>query len=289
MSRIESLTVAGVPIVLRFPENQNQPAPLIILWHGFGVPNSEQVLAETLPLEDVPAWKAYLGLPLFGVRLPQGGVDELMQRQLDDYVLQLLLPVIEGAVGELPALIAALQTRFNIQLDTGIGLFGFSAGGIAAMLALTESKVPITTAVVAGITKDLLSAVDAVEKVFKAYGVDLKYNWTEASIAAAKRLNFVARAKEIATVAQSPAILFLHGGNDEIYPAQDVQQLYAALLPYYEQANCPERLSLQIFANLGHQIELPTDETNSAILMDYSALQLAIAQWFTNYLHFIKS
>lgn len=66
MSNIESLELAGVPVVVRPPANPSLPATLIVLWHGFGVPNSEEMLAETLPLEEVQAWKAYLGLPLFG-------------------------------------------------------------------------------------------------------------------------------------------------------------------------------------------------------------------------------
>ena len=94
MSRIESLEVAGVPILLRFPEQPEKPAPLIILWHGFNTPNSEQALAQTIPLESVNAWKAYLGLRLFGARMPEGGIDELTRRVREDYLLQLFLPVV---------------------------------------------------------------------------------------------------------------------------------------------------------------------------------------------------
>lgn len=62
MSNIESLTIAGVPVLVRPPANPSLPAPLIVLWHGFGIANSEEMLAEVLPLEAVQAWKAYLGL-----------------------------------------------------------------------------------------------------------------------------------------------------------------------------------------------------------------------------------
>lgn len=160
MSSTETLELVGVPVVVRLPANPSQPAPLIILWHGFGTPSSEEILAETLPLEEVQAWKAYLGLPLFGKRLPAGGIEEIVQRQFEDYVLQLLLPVIEQAMQELPNVVQALQARLGINDKTGIGLFGFSAGGLAALLTLVESKVPITTVVLAGVTKDLVSTVD---------------------------------------------------------------------------------------------------------------------------------
>jgi hypothetical protein len=115
MSTTESLELAGVPLVLRPPADPSLPAPLILLWHGFGKPNSEELLAETFPLEAVQAWKAYLGLPLFGKRLLSGGVEEIMRLQLEDYVLQLLLPVIEQAMGELPNVVQALQYRAFIN------------------------------------------------------------------------------------------------------------------------------------------------------------------------------
>ncbi|MGL6339748.1 MAG: alpha/beta hydrolase family protein, partial [Waterburya sp.] len=122
MPDIEHLTLAGVPVVLRSPAKQNSKAPLILLWHGFGSPNSEEMLAEVLSLERVPAWKAYLGLPLFGQRLPEGGIEEIMNRQIDDYVLELLLPVAEQAMKELSKIVSALQNRYPIDRDVGIGL-----------------------------------------------------------------------------------------------------------------------------------------------------------------------
>ena len=108
MPNTEYLTLAGVPVILRPPTKQIAEAPLIILWHGFGLPNSEEMLAEILPLETVSAWKAYLGLPLFGQRLPEGGIEEIMRRQVDDYVQKLLLPIAEQAMSELPEVVFAL-------------------------------------------------------------------------------------------------------------------------------------------------------------------------------------
>lgn len=56
---------------------------LTLLWYGFGSPHCENDIAEAFPLEQVQAWKAYLGLPLFGKRSP--GVEELMHRQMEYY------------------------------------------------------------------------------------------------------------------------------------------------------------------------------------------------------------
>ena len=55
MSNIKSLNIAGIPIIVNPPANLERPAPLIILWHGFGTPSSEEMLAKTLPLEEVQA------------------------------------------------------------------------------------------------------------------------------------------------------------------------------------------------------------------------------------------
>ncbi len=275
MPQIESLEVAGVPVVLRFPEKLEKPAPLIILWHGLNTPNSEQTLSETIPLKGVNAWKAYLGLPLFGARMPEGGIDELTRRVREDYLLQLFLPVVEGAVRELPNVVESLYSSFDIQSDFGIGLFGFSAGGFAAMLALAESKIPIKAAVLAGVSKDISSAIRATEQFNNC-----EYRWSEASLAASRRIDFLSRVEEIVTNAQLPAMLFLHGGNDEIFAPDEVQQLYAAMCPYYDRAGYPERLSLKIFSHLQHQLEPPTDEINQALRANYWALQTAAANWF---------
>lgn len=219
--------------------------------------------------------KLNLGLPFFGERLPPGGIDEIARRQSEDYVLQLLLPTIEQAVSELPDVIEALRSQFNMQTEQGIGLFGFSAGGAAALLALTESKVTIAAAVLAGVAKNLLVAVDTVERF-----VNVQYRWTEADLAVSERLDFEARAGEIATGTPPPAILFLHGGYDTVYSPEQVQDLYTALLKHYEPTGNLDRLAMQLFPHLGHQIEPPSDPTNSVLSAEYVAFQKAASDWF---------
>jgi len=51
-----------------------------------------------------------------------------------------------------------------------------------------------------------------------------------------------------------PAILFVHGVQDDIYPVSDIENQYAAIAPYYEQTNQTEHLSLRTFEHLGHQL-----------------------------------
>lgn len=284
MSQFRSLEIAGVPVILRPPSNPNKPAPLIILWHGFGPPNTEEMLAEILPLERVRAWKAYLGLPLFNKRLPEGGINEIMSRQLDDYVLKLLLSVVDRAINELPIVVKELQKLYNIDRDKGIGLFGFSAGGLAALLALLESNISISAVVLAGVTKNLVAAVETYDSlVQKTYSslkqqypwVKEKYHWSSESEAAKKRLDFVDRAAEIATKNPSSAILFLHGIKDEIFRLEDAEKLYSELSRQYKKLNLSQQISMQTFANLGHQIN-PADS-------DLAVLQETVANWYSKH------
>jgi len=296
MSNFESLELAGVPVVVRPPANPNIKAPLIVLWHGFGVPNSEEMLAEVLPLNEVQAWKAYLGLPLFGKRLPSGGLDEIMRRQREDYVLQLLLPSIEPAMQELPNVVQALQVQFGIDEKAGLGLFGFSAGGLATLLTAVESSLPVTTMVLAGVTKDLVSAVDTYERATRQYypmlkeqfpGMeehDIQYHWSEVSVAAKQRLDFVARASEMVHRRPIPALLFVHALHDEAYAVRDVEALHAVLIPYYEQVHQPERLCLRIFEHLGHQLDWEAAKNSPDMQQDLVELQQVVATWFSQYL-----
>jgi predicted esterase len=286
MSNKEFLELAGVPVIVHPPANPSLPAPLIVLWHGFGIPNSEELLAEVLPLEEVQAWKAYLGLPSFGKRLPAGGIDEIERRQMEDYVLKLLLPTTEQAMQELPSVVEALQTRFPIDNKQGIGLFGFSAGGLTALLTLLESPVPIKTVVLAGVTKDLVSAVDAFERWMKQYYPNLKeeqikYRWSEASEAAKKRLDFVARASEIIERQPIPAMLFLHGSQDEIFPVNQIEELDKTIAPHYQKVNQSERLSLKTFENLGHQLDLEAAKNSPELQQDIAELQQFVTAWFS--------
>lgn len=293
MSSMESLELAGVPVVVRPPVNPSLKAPLIVLWHGAGIPNSEEDLAEILPLENVQAWKAYLGLPMFGKRLPVGGTDEIMRRQLEDYVLQSLLPVIEPAMQELPRVVRALQARFSIDDKQGIGLFGFSVGGLTALLTLLESSLPITTAVLAGVTNNLVSVVNNYERIVQAAYPTLKeqfpwvekhYRWSAESEIAKQRLNFAARASEIRKGKPTPAILFVHGSQDEIFAVSEVEELFAALVPYYKQTNQVKRLSMQTFKHLKHNLDLEAAKDSPDMQHDIAELQQIVTTWFSQHL-----
>jgi hypothetical protein len=75
----------GEVFVLLRPARHDS-APIVLLYHGFGPPNSPQDMAQAFPLDTVEANLAYVGLPLFGERSPPGGLDEVMDRQARDYL-----------------------------------------------------------------------------------------------------------------------------------------------------------------------------------------------------------
>jgi dienelactone hydrolase len=290
MFSLETLTVSDVPVLLRSPSNPNSHTPLILLWHDFSSPNGEADIAEAFPLEQIEAWKAYLGLPLFGQRF--AGIEELMNRQMEDYVLRLLLPVIEQAMEELPKVVDGLRSHCNLDSDTNLGLFGFSAGGLAALLTLAESNVPIQAAVLVGVTKDLSLAVATYERFIQSAYDTLKrqypwlkpeYSWSSESEIARVRLDFANHSQVIVKGDPPPAILFVHGAQDEAFDLHDVEILRDRLMVEYQRVNYPERLSMQVFQHLKHAIHLAAN-TSVEQQQDILAMEKVIADWFTEYM-----
>lgn len=281
MSKIESPTVGDVPVLLRPPEREDESAPLIVLWHGFGRPESEQALAKALPLDEVHAFKAYLGLPLFGERLPEGGAEELMRRQKENYLMELYRPMAEGAVAELSEVVEVLSSRFEmLQVDGGIGLFGFSAGAGAALLALVESEVPISAAMVSGASKNAEAAVAAAQR----FGVSDPQRWDEQERRFARRADPIARAEDLVQRDPVPALLILHGTEDEACPLEKARELYESLQPHYERAGHPERLSVEILDGFGHNFGAEPDVSGPVPIHDAAPVRQAASRWFGKHL-----
>src|SRR5262245_62394416 len=101
---------------------------MIVAWHGLDPPRTPLAFAAAVPMTGVPAWRVYLGLPMTGARLPAGGLAELAARSERDYLLELLVPIVERAAGELPEAVAALREQLEVP-DSPVGLAGFCAGG----------------------------------------------------------------------------------------------------------------------------------------------------------------
>jgi len=261
---VRETTLAGVPALVRVPA-KIEKAP-IVLWHGFGPPASEQALMDALPLDDVPAIKVYLGLPLFGKRAEPGGVEALKQRQESDVALRVFEPVVAGAAKELPSVVEALRKDGCAKAGEKIGLFGFSAGGAAVLYALAEREVPVGSAVVLNASTGLSASIAAWE-----HALGKTYAWSDAARDLARRTDAVGRAHDIA--AGHPALLIVQGANDAMLTPELATSLDAALSPLY--AKDKDREQLMLLDGLSHNV------TDAAGIDD---LRHRIGGWFNRYL-----
>lgn len=200
-------TAAGVPYLITPPPGGG-PAPLVVAWHLMDAPRSEAAFAAALPLSGLPAWRVYLGLPMFGARSLPGGVDELLRLAAEDYVLNVFGPLVEQAAGELPDVLAVLRERFPISAGP-IGVLGGSAGGAVALLAMVESPVPIAAGALINPAVIPEVVVRLGEELF-----GITYGWSDASRAVNARLDFVARATQVAGPAPGRPLLVVSGEQD---------------------------------------------------------------------------
>jgi len=253
--------LASVPALLRAPAKVTQPP--ILLWHGFGPPASEHALMAALPLDDVPAIKIYLGLPQFGAREDPDGRESRVRRQAEDLGRLVFEPVVVGAAQELPSVIAALQELQCLRAQDKVGLFGFSAGGAAALIALAEGKVRVGTAVIVNASTGLTASVQAYERATKK-----QYIWSDYTRLLAHRTDAIEHAADIAR--DRPALLIVHGTDDALLPAQNAIALRDALAPFYRESGS-KRLRLELVVGLSHGWAESTHGDE---------LRQEIAQWF---------
>lgn len=238
-------TLAGVPAILRVPRHVTRSP--IVLWHGFGSPASARALMEALPLDDVAAVKVYLGLPLFGTRTPAGGNEELARRQTQDFAMLLFKPAVMGAADELPSVVAALEQHGCMTSGQRIDLFGFSAGGTAALVAMMQGKVAVGAAVLLNASTGLNASVDAWQRA-----LGRAYAWTPASRALAEETDAVGRAADVARGKTPPAILILQGSGDTVLTTAPAMALREALLPLYRRNLDEARLGMVVVPGMPH-------------------------------------
>ncbi|QBI52007.1 prolyl oligopeptidase family serine peptidase [Streptomonospora litoralis] len=220
-------TAAGIPYLAIPPAVAADPAPMIIALHAFEPPRSETALAGTLPLASLPAWRFYLGLPMFGARLPEGGVAEVNRRGQSDYLIELYGPVVEQAAAELSRAAADLREQFPVA-DSHVGLMGVGAGGAAALLALIESRLPISAAGVVNPVIDPRAVLAARER-----RLGIPYAWNDTSREVAAWLDFTARANDIAARRPQPPLLVVSGQQDDVVAPESGRALHDALAENY--------------------------------------------------------
>jgi dienelactone hydrolase len=248
--RVVETELSGVPARLRVPARVS--APPIVLWHGFGPPDGEAALEALLPLDEVPAVKVYLGLPLFGKRAPDDP-SALARRQQENLATGVFEPVVMGAARELAGVVEALRRHGCLQAGQGIGLFGFSAGGATTLYALAEREVPVEAAVVLNASTGLSASVAAYERA-----TGNAFAWTPETRAIARQSDAVARAADIARGTPPPALVIVHGADDAMVDGEGPRALHQALADHYADAFAA-RLALEIVDALPHAIRTPED------------------------------
>ena len=267
--RTVETTLAGVPAILRVPPSIRKPP--IVLWHGLGPPASEADLMKDLPLDDVPAVKVYLGLPLFGARTPAAGEESLAQRQAQDYGLKIFEPVVVGAARELPTVLDELHKLGCLRPHDKVGLFGFSAGGAAVLVALMDPRMPVSVAVTINAPSGLRSAVGALERATKH-----PYAWSDASRQLAARTDAAQHGTEVAGSASQPrALLLFQGADDNMIAPADTLSLAESLRPVYQRSGNERRLQLTIAPGISH---------NWADPRTLAQARTAVGDWFNRYL-----
>ncbi|MEU6646017.1 prolyl oligopeptidase family serine peptidase [Saccharomonospora sp. NPDC046836] len=209
---------AGVPFVALPPADGSTAAPLIVTWHLMDAPRSELAMAAALPMSGVPAWRVYLGLPMFGARALPGGPEEFFRLAGEDYVRNVAEPVTDQAAAEFPAAVAALREQLSLA-DAPIGVAGGSAGATVALEVLARAELPIAAAALVNPVTRLSAAVAANERRF-----GVSYRWTEPSRAVADRFDFVCRAGEL-----DPHVLLVVGEHDDAEFREPAADLHEAL------------------------------------------------------------
>jgi len=180
-------TAAGVPFTA-LPPAHGGPAPLIVTWHMLDAPRSDAAFAAALPMDDLPAWRVHLGMPMCGARMVDGSMDAGAELMRKDVLMAFLYPFVRQATEEFPAALAAIRAQLPVD-DGPIGLLGGSLGGAVALRVLADAETPVFAAAVVNPAIRLRSVVD----LFPG-----DYPYDADSNKAADSLDFVARANTLA-------------------------------------------------------------------------------------------
>jgi pimeloyl-ACP methyl ester carboxylesterase len=263
---------AGVPFVALPPAGGARPdAPVIVAWHLMDPPRSEAAFAAAVPLAGLDAWRVYLGLPMSGERLPAGGWDEVFRLASEDAVRKMHQPVVEGAAEEFAPAWASLRDQLGIEAAQPVGVMGGSSGAAVAQLVLAEHLLDAMAAVLISPVVRLRAAVDAIGRRF-----GITYPWDDETGATAERLDFVARAPEIAERHSRLAALVVVGELDDragfLDPAADLEAAAAG------------RVEVTTIAGMGHAIAEEPGMEPAPQTADAKAVDRAAVRWFRNHL-----
>jgi len=252
---------------------------LVVLYHGFGPPQNPRALAEVLRLEEMNAVLAFVNLPMVADRMPAGGRDELLRVQKEDFVNGFFFRSISGATAELQQIVKELNATYHLEVDKGIGLFGFSAGGAAALLALLESDVPITAAVIVNAPMCVMQNVENWQRTLKR-----QFEWDNASWKAASRYDAQLRADKIAERKIPPALLIVQGDADKQLGIEPARRAFEALKQRYVGRGEADRIQFEVIHGLAHNFGPGSGATGSAQASIDLEIEQKTKHWFERFL-----
>lgn len=180
-------TAAGVPFTA-LPPADNGPAPLVVTWHMLDPPRSDAAFAAALPMNDLPAWRVHLGMPMCGARMVDGSMDAGWKLIQQDVLMSAMYPFVRQAAEEFPAALASLRARLPVG-DGPIGVLGGSLGGAVALRVLAYTEIPVFAGAVVNAAVRMRSVID----LFPG-----DYPYDAESEKAVDSLDFVAKAGVIA-------------------------------------------------------------------------------------------
>ncbi len=208
-------TAAGVPFTA-LPPAGDGPAPLIVTWHMLDAPRSDAAFAAALPMDDVPAWRVHLGMPMCGARMVHGRMDAAAALMHEDPLMSYLYPFVRQAGEEFPAALESIRAQLPVD-DGPIGVLGGSLGGAVALRILADTEVPVFAGAVVNAAIRMRSVVD----LFPG-----DYPYDAESEKAVDSLDFLA---EAGTIAGRAPLLVVSGELDHPGLRADAIQLVEAL------------------------------------------------------------
>lgn len=281
MTRPSPITgiAAGVPYTALPPDHSAATAPLVVTWHLMDPPCTDAAMAAALPMHGLWAWRLHLGLPMTGRRLPAGGFDELMRLGYQDAVLNLFDPIASRAVAEAADAVAEARTQLGVA-DEPVGVLGGSLGALVALEIVAASVLPVAAAAVVNPAVRLASVIAANQNQF-----GITYQWQERSRAVAARLDYVARAGEIAAHRAGqggpPPVLVAVGELDDVAFRDAAGELVGTLSEQYAEGS---RVRLLTLPNTAHALAEPPGSEPAPQTKSAATLDAELTQWFDAHL-----
>lgn len=268
-------TAAGVPYVAMPPDGDAADAPIVVAWHLLDAPRTETAFAAALPLDGLPAWRIYLGLPMTGRRTPPGGEEEVLRLLGEDIVANVHGPIATQAAAEFPDAFAVLRKELGLGAGP-VGLLGGSLGAAVAQTVLLDGAVEAKAAVLVSPLVQLRPVIDAIVQMFTGRS----YQWTADTDAFAGRMDFAARAEEFVDRGQPPVLLVL-GAQDEPWFRQPVEDLQSALAARYAD---PSTVALHVVDGMGHALAEEPGVEPAPQTVHAAGVDRVAVDWFRRYL-----